>query len=405
MHLEISDGTKHTQTQFRQLGWAHSVCGMDKTKVHFHMVSSPWNSWITTLESSFACIFLTRFIWNPCTLWDSYLLESSSWWHVLIRARKLREELCLFSSLKRKNEGGKGSALNPSLEGQRWLSRNPLEGTKQHLWLCPCEKHIEECSHGKVRFQWHPTVSRAVLVNTGGAKMPVKVCSSEDTVKATPTMQLVFCPQWQHLSSLFPVEQCYYLLPNSKPAIFPIQLQTRTCGWSQLLMDTAVARLLYPLALLVHGLAVFCYLGRKDISALPLCKSRMEASRALIYCCCSPDWPSFISGWFLHRIWAVMAKDLMALFLFHSISQASWTNTSEQRRWDTILMLGIKIYLCTDYEGKKLLLYNGNCWFNGCRNAGCRGQKLLYSKGNYALKRFIAAPSIDQVSLLHSLSI
>lgn len=67
-------------------------------------------------------------------------------------------------------------------------------------------------------------------------------------------------------------------------------------------------------------------------------------------------------------------------------SQASWTNTSERDRWDIILMLSIKIYLCTDYGGKNLLPYNGNCWFNGCGSAGCRGQKLLYSKGNYALK-------------------
>lgn len=73
--------------------------------------------------------------------------------------------------------------------------------------------------------------------------------------------------------------------------------------------------LLYPLALLsLHSISLFCYLEGKDISAL--CK-RMEASRALVYCCCSPDCSSSISGWFLHRTWAVIA-----VFLFHSISQA-----------------------------------------------------------------------------------
>ena len=112
-----------------------------------------------TLESSFVCLFLTRHIWGSCTLWDSYLLEYSSWCHVLIRAQKLGKGLCLFSSLKskRKNEGGKGSMPNPSLGRQRWFSRSRLEGTEQELGLRPCKRHAEGLSHGKhVRFQWQP---------------------------------------------------------------------------------------------------------------------------------------------------------------------------------------------------------------------------------------------------------
>lgn len=273
---------------------------------------------------------------------------------------------------------------------QRWFSRSPLEGTKQDLSLCPCKKHTEEQSHGTcVRFQWQPLQSCSDEHRWG--KTPCKTVlfrgySLLPPVKATPTVQLVFCPQWQHLSCLLPLEQLYYLLPNSKPShvITNKDLSVKSAPdghscWS-------CWRLLYPLALLVHSNSVFCYLDGKDISALPLCKSRMEGSRALIYCCWSPDWSSSISGWFFAQNPCYHCYIFIPLHLPGCSSQASWTNTSQRHRWDTILMLSVKIYLCTDYIGRKPAAYNGNCWFNSCRSAGWRGQKLLYSKGNYALK-------------------
>lgn len=157
---------------------------------------------------------------------------------------------------------------------QRWFSRSPLEGTKQDLSLCPCKKHTEEQSHGTcVRFQWQPLQSCSDKHRWG--KTPCKTVlfrgySLLPPVKATPTVQLVFCPQWQHLSCLLPLEQLYYLLPNSKPShvITNKDLSVKSAPdghscWS-------CWRLLYPLALLVHSNSVFCYLDGKDISALPL---------------------------------------------------------------------------------------------------------------------------------------
>lgn len=142
MHLEISGGTRPTSLD-NGLEPRVSVAWI-KSEIFSHGFPALKCCWIMTLESSFVCLFLTRCIRGYCTLWDSYLFESSAWCHVLIRAQKLGKGLWLFSNLrsKRKNERGKGSALNPSLGWQRWFSRTTLEGTEQELGLCSCKKQI-----------------------------------------------------------------------------------------------------------------------------------------------------------------------------------------------------------------------------------------------------------------------
>lgn len=142
MHLEISGGTRPTSLD-NGLEPRVSVAWI-KSEIFSHGFPALKYCWIMTLESSFVCLFLTRCIRGYCTLWDSYLFESSAWCHVLIRAQKLGKGLWLFSSLrsKRKNERGKGSALNPSLGWQRWFSRTTLEGTEQELGLCSYKRQI-----------------------------------------------------------------------------------------------------------------------------------------------------------------------------------------------------------------------------------------------------------------------
>lgn len=166
-------------------------------------------------------------------------------------------------------------------------------------------------------------------MNTGGAKIPVKVCSSADTIYSSSEGHPY------NAVGVMPTVTTSELLISSGAVLLPSS-QLKVSHLSHIITDKDLSvtsapdghsccncwRLLYPLALLVHSVALFCYLDGKDISALPLCKSRMEASRALVYCCCSPDWSSSISGRFLHRIWTVMAEDLIAIFLFHSISQS-----------------------------------------------------------------------------------
>lgn len=256
------------------------------------------------LESSFVCLFLTRLIWGSRTLWDSYLLDCSSWCHVLMRAQKWGKGLWFFFSLKskRRNEGVRDSTLNPSLGWQRWFSRNPLEGTEQELGLCH-KRHAGGLSHRKVCdiSVAAPTINRVVLINTGGAQIPESVCSSEEPI---------------YLFSSQPEASClFYIITNKDLSMKPTPDGHSCCNcW----------RFLYPLALLMHSIALFSsYFDGKDISALPLCKSRMEVSRALIYCCCSSDCSSSISGQLLHRNWTAMANDLIAIFLFHLFTSPS----------------------------------------------------------------------------------
>lgn len=121
---------------------------------------------------------------------------------------------------------------------------------------------------------------------------------------------------------LIPIGAALFIIfsPTQSQPSFPQNCKPGPVGevsswWTQLLQMLKAP--LSPGFTGMHSTALFCYLGGKDISAIPLCKSRMEASRALICWCSCPDWTSSISGWFLHTIWAVIA-----VFLFHSISHA-----------------------------------------------------------------------------------
>lgn len=77
-------------------------------------------------------------------------------------------------------------------------------------------------------------------------------------------------------------------------------------------------RFLYRLALFMHSIVLFSsYFDGKNIPTLPLCKSRMEVSRAPIYCCCSSDCSFSISGQLLYRNWAVTTKAQTIIFLFY----------------------------------------------------------------------------------------
>lgn len=119
-------------------------------------------------------------------------------------------------------------------------------------------------------------------------------------------------------------------------------------------------RFLCPLALLLHSIALFSsYFDRKDILALPLCKSRIWRSIelsftiAVLLTALSPFLVSFCreTGLSQPTTWPLSFYFTFLHFPDYS-SQASWTNASEQDRWDTIIMLSIKNYLCTDYGEK-----------------------------------------------------
>lgn len=99
--------------------------------------------------------------------------------------------------------------------------------------------------------------------------------------------------------------------------------------------------------------------------------------------------------WLLwHRNWAAMAKDLPTIFLFPLFTPPRLELTDKLNQYVT--MAQVRHYYNVKYQNpslhwlwrKKLLPYSGNSrWCTGCGSAGCRGQKLLYSRGNYALKQ------------------
>lgn len=117
-------------------------------------------------------------------------------------------------------------------------------------------------------------------------------------------------------------------------------------------------RFLCPLALPVHSIALFTsYFDRKDVLALPLCRiwRSIEPSFtiAVLLTALSPFQISFCRETRLSqpRTWP-LSFYFTFLHLPDCSSQASWTNTSERDRWDTIIMRSIKNYLCTDYGEK-----------------------------------------------------
>lgn len=280
-----------------------------------------------TLDSSSVSLFLTRHIWGSHRLWDSYLLEYSSWCHVLISAQKLRRGLHLFSSLKskRNNEGGKGSTLNLSLGWQRWCSRNTLDGTEPDWGFIS--------ARGMQTQPWKmcevsvaaPTTNRVVLMSTGEAQISERACSSKEPIYSfsedhaynadcitspVTTPELFISYGAVLLSSSQPkASYLFYIITSRALSMKPAPDGHNHCNcW----------RSLYPLALLKHSIALFSsYFDGKDISGLPQSKSRTEISKALILSCCSSDRSSSMSGQFLHRNWALTAKDLTTVFLFH----------------------------------------------------------------------------------------
>lgn len=160
-------------------------------------------------------------------------------------------------------------------------------------------------------------------------------------------MQLVSCPHdsiWAAYSQWSSF--IYYLLPNPKPAIFPTELQTRTCWRCQLLMDTAVADAEGSSIPWLYWDAEHCCLllfGWEGHFSNPSVQEQNGGQQ-------SPHLLVLLS-WldFLHfRL--VFAQNLschccifIPLHLPGCSSHASWTNTSEQHRWDIILVLSIKI--------------------------------------------------------------
>ena len=162
------------------------------------------------------------------------------------------------------------------------------------------------------------------------------------------------------------MEQFCYLLPNPKPVIFFIELQTRTCPWSQLLMDAAVATaegssipwlysciasLSFLLILMERTFQLFLCTRIEWRSAEP------SFTVAVLLTALPPFQVSFSTETELSwpRTWLLSFYSTY-LHLPGCSSQASWTNTSEWHRWDTIIILSIKNYLCTDYGGKSCCL-------------------------------------------------
>lgn len=184
MHLDISDGTRLICVG-NQLELTVSVAWI-KSEYIF--------TWFPCLEILLdydtgvqfcMSIFDQAYIRLSHTLWDSYSREYSSWCHVLIRAQKLGKWLCLFSSLKskRKNEGGRGSTLNPSLGWQRWFCKNPLEGIQQELGLCPCKRHKKDSAMESVwGFSVSPYNKQSCSDKHSGPQIPEKICSSEEPI-------------------------------------------------------------------------------------------------------------------------------------------------------------------------------------------------------------------------------
>lgn len=82
-----------------------------------------------TLQSSFAWVFLTRFTWNPCTLWDSFLLQYFPQWCFNKGLKIRRGAMLIFQSLEKK---WRRQRLNSKLltGGAKMALQKPSGGNK-----------------------------------------------------------------------------------------------------------------------------------------------------------------------------------------------------------------------------------------------------------------------------------
>lgn len=144
-----------------------------------------------------------------------------------------------------------------------------------------------------------------------------------------------------------------FSLTQSQPSLLQNHRQGLVCEasswWAQLLQLLKVP--LFP-HFAVHNTALFSsYFDRRDISAL----------QVRIWRSVEPSFTHYFLMLFLH-FRSAFAEKLTCydhcLFISHFYisqecsSQASWTNTTEWHRWDTLIMLTIKNCLCTD-DGEK----------------------------------------------------